>query len=123
MQARAVISSEIQGKTEGFWGQLSSHLNGRIEDPDNQGDLSKGILFDGGMKIQDSNFYQEYSYQVKSMLSPEQYETLLKENVHLAGTKLFSEFSFNTKVGSDPVQRFARIFNNNGVGSPLEPFL
>jgi hypothetical protein len=54
------------------------------------------------------------------MLSPEQYETLLKENVHLAGTKLFSEFSFKTKVGKDPVQRFQRKFNDNGVGSPLE---
>ena len=120
VQARAIVSSEIQGKTEGFWGQLSSHLNGRIEDSENPGDLSKGMLFDGGMRIQDSNFFQEYSYQIKSMLSAEQYETLLKENVHLAGTKLFSEFSFKVKVGKDPVQRFVRLFNDNGIGSPLE---
>ena len=75
---------------------------------------------DSGQRIQDSNFYQEYSYQIKSSLPLENYEKLLKENVHLAGSKLFGDFLFKAKVGGTIKPRFLRRFNDKGTGSPFD---
>lgn len=75
---------------------------------------------DSGMRIQDSDFYQEYSYQIKSSLPLQNYEKLLKENVHLAGSKLFGDFIFKAKVGGTIKPRFLRLFNDDGKGSPFD---
>ena len=76
--------------------------------------------FDSGQRIQDSNFYQEYSYQIKSSLPIQNYEKLLKENMHLAGSKLFGDFIFKAKVGGTIKPRFLRRFNDQGGGSPFD---
>jgi pimeloyl-ACP methyl ester carboxylesterase len=75
---------------------------------------------DSGMRIQDSNFYQEYSYQIKSTLPLQEYEKLLRENVHLAGSKLFGDFIFKAYSGGSIKQRFLRKFNDQGQGSPFD---
>ena len=75
---------------------------------------------DSGMRIQDSDFYQEYSYQIKSTLPIQEYEQLLRENVHLAGSKLFGDFIFKAYVGGSIKQRFSRNFNDDGSGSPFD---
>ena len=75
---------------------------------------------DSGQRIQDSDFYQEYSYQIKSSLPIENYEKLLKENMHLAGSKLFGDFIFKAKVGGTIKPRFLRRFNDQGTGSPFD---
>lgn len=75
---------------------------------------------DSGMRIQDSNFYQEYSYQIKSTLPIQEYEKLLRENVHLAGSKLFGDFIFKAYAGGSIKQRFLRKFNDQGQGSPFD---
>jgi predicted esterase len=75
---------------------------------------------DSGQRIQDSDFYQEYSYQIKSSLPIQNYEKLLKENVHLAGSKLFGDFIFKAKVGGTIKPRFLRRFNDQGGGSPFD---
>ena len=75
---------------------------------------------DSGMRIQDSDFYQEYSYQIKSTLPIQEYEKLLKENVHLAGSKLFGDFIFKAYAGGTINQRFLRKFNDQGSGSPFD---
>ena len=72
------------------------------------------------MRIQDSDFYQEYSYQIKSTLNKVEYEKLLKENVHLAGTKMFGDFIYKVKFGPSMKARFIRFFNDDGRGSPLD---
>ena len=41
--------------------------------------------------IQDNNYYQEFSYVVKTGISLIRYEEALKELLHVAGTKLFGE--------------------------------
>jgi len=121
VQAEGFAVASIQGKTAGFWGSLSSHINGFIADPTDPTDSNKQIYYDSNMRIQDSDFFQEYSYQIKSMLGTAQYEELLKQNVHLAGTKLFGEFSFKAKANGNTKQRFARVFNDDGISqSPLE---
>ena len=73
-----------------------------------------------GMRIQDSNFYQEYSYQIKSTLDKSRYEKLLKENVHLAGTKMFGDFIYKYENTSTIKPRFIRFFNDDGFGTALD---
>ena len=42
--------------------------------------------------IHDNDFYQEFSYEVRSGLPLDKYERTLKEVVHVAGSKLFGRF-------------------------------
>jgi hypothetical protein len=76
--------------------------------------------FESGQRIQDSDFFQEYSYQIKSTISKDQYEKLLRENVHLAGTKMFGDFLYKAKLNGTTKARFIRFFNDEGKGSPLD---
>tara|TARA_Y100000389_G_scaffold116806_1_gene113989 strand:+ start:7303 stop:9942 length:2640 start_codon:yes stop_codon:yes gene_type:complete len=76
--------------------------------------LPEQTYYTSSMKIQDSDFYQEYSYQIKSTLAKQEYEKLLKENVHLAGTKMFGDFIFKARAGSASKMRFRRNFNTPG---------
>ena len=76
--------------------------------------------YDSGVRVQDSNFFQEYSYQIKSSLPLQIYEELLKQNVHLAGSKLFGDFIFKAEVVSTLKPRFMRMFNDDGGGSPFD---
>ena len=112
--AQGIIESNTQGKTAGFWSSLSSHINGYKES------ANTVSYYDSGMRIQDSDYYQEYSYEIKSTIGIERYETLVRDNVHLAGTKMFSKFSYKNKAGGGNKQRFIRLFNDQGEGSPLE---
>jgi len=118
--ARGTITADSQGVTEGYWADFESHLNGYEVDSANT-----YVYFDSSMKIQDSDYFQEYSYEIKSMLGLPQYEDFLKETMHTAGTKLFGQFSYNRKfTAGDGVfgvkQRFIRIFNDDGSTSPLD---
>lgn len=114
--AQGTIEADTQGITEGFWADYSGHINGYIQNSAN----NQLTYFESGQKIQDSDFYQEYSYQIKSTLGREQYEKLLKENVHLAGTKMFGDFIYKTKINDTTKPRFLRLFNDQGTGSPLD---
>ena len=76
--------------------------------------------FNAGVRIQDSDFYQDYSYLIKSTLPLSMYESTLKENVHLAGTKLFGDFVYKVEVPNNARTRFFRRFNDDGRGSPLD---
>ena len=49
---------------------------------------TKGFL-NSNKFIQDSRFYQEYSYQVQAGISLDKYSQILRELVHVAGTELF----------------------------------
>lgn len=55
--------------------------------------------------LQDSDFYQDYSYQIISRIPFERYELMLKKVLHVAGTKMFpaieieSEQDASIKVG------------------------
>ena len=61
------------GKSAGRWDSNTSKLN------------SSKVL-------QDSYYYQDYSYEISSPLSKSTYEELLKESVHPAGVKMFHKF-------------------------------
>lgn len=79
--ATAEISSRGMGYTRGRWTTNTSALN------------------DSTKVIRDNYYYQEYSYDISSIVNPNKYESLVREEVAPAGTKLFSSpliNSFNT---------------------------
>lgn len=61
-----------QGTGDGYWDNTASFLS-------------------SDKKIQDSDFYQDFSYQIESSLSLERYADVVKDTVHLAGTKTFGK--------------------------------
>ncbi len=79
--AKGRISVRGQGYTEGSWSTRESHLN-----------------FEDGKVIQDSFFYQDYSYEVLSKVNFGDYEQPLKDTIHVAGIKLFGKFSYEDQI-------------------------
>ena len=61
-----------QGKGEGFWKTFTSHV-------------------DHSSKIHDNDYYQEFSYEIVSGQSIDQYKTVLQEIMHVAGNKMFGK--------------------------------
>ena len=49
----------------------------------------KGQLSDSKF-IFDGDYYQDYSYEIRSSISPDKYKEMLKKVLHVAGTKAFS---------------------------------
>ena len=49
--------------------------------------------------IQDNDYYQEYSYEVRSELPLDKYKQPLKDIVHLAGTRLFGRLQTSATAG------------------------
>lgn len=66
------------GFTEGKWQTTTSFLNEKTK------------------VIRDNDYYQEYSYDISSIVNPDKYEELVKEEVSVAGTKLFSSPLINS---------------------------
>jgi hypothetical protein len=104
VQARGLASVFNQGTTSGFWATQNSHLNG-YQDLDDDG--TPDNYFDSSMKIQDSDYYQEYSYQIESIVGRETYESTLRKNMHLAGTKMFSKFAYEKALQNKVTSRFS----------------
>ena len=70
-----------QGISEGYWRSTNSHLNSE-------------------KKIQDNNYYQEFSYDIMSGLSLNKYKNILKKVFHIAGTKMFGSVAKISSVSS-----------------------
>ena len=117
IMVEGIIEVKEQGTTSGYWSDFSSHINGYQTDQENV-----TTYYDSNMKIQDNDFYQEYSYQIKSQLGLAEYESFVKENMHLAGTKLFGEFYYRYKNNSQIQPRFVRFFNDDGRSSALDQY-
>jgi hypothetical protein len=114
IHARAVVRSLTQGITEGYWASFNSHLSGWTEKEDGSGDLE---YTNYEMKVQDSDYYQEYSYEIKSILGIERYEDALREHVHLAGSKMFGSFLYeNTTESSVGARMIVGVKEDNEVG-------
>ena len=60
----------------------------------------KGKLSNSNQKLQDSYYYQDYSYAIKSKTSIETWRDLIKETTHPAGFLLFSEMVIDTKAST-----------------------
>lgn len=76
-----VAKARSQGITEGRWRSFESHSNQE-------------------KKIQDSFFYQDYSYQIITEVEPSVYEDEYKKLVHPSGIKLFGKFGQNSIINN-----------------------
>ena len=47
-------------------------------------------------KLPDNDYYQEYSYDISTIVDPEKYTQLIKDTVGVAGTKVFSSPLINS---------------------------
>ena len=117
IQARGTAQAVTEGITEGFWGQLNSHINGYTSTVAENG---ADVYYEGQMRIQDSDFYQEYSYDIKSSVSQERYRGALHKNVHLAGTKQFGSFLYQKKQNSGIAQRFYHNVKNDYTSGGID---
>lgn len=114
--ASATLSAKSQGITSGFWGDKNSHINGYTKTL-----AADGVdeYYDGKIRIQDSDYYQEYSYEIRSTIDSSRYKDELIKNVHLAGTKVFSKFVYNKKVGTGIKAKFSTVTKEDYiVGGP-----
>jgi hypothetical protein len=118
IQARAILRANSQGITSGFWGSLNSHINGYTKTLSGNG---VDEYFDGKTKIQDSDYYQEYSYEIRSTIDRLRYEDSLKKNMHLSGTKMFDEFVYKNKVNLGVTHKFYTVTKNDYIvgGDPV----
>ena len=76
----AIVKS--QGITEGRWTSFESHIN------------QEKVL-------QDSDFYQDYSYQLTVDVEPNKYEDIYRSIMHPAGIKLFTAFGLASFINID----------------------
>lgn len=63
---------------------------------------TKGFL-NSNKYIHDNNFYQDYSYQIRSGIDYALYDKIIEDTVHVAGTKRFGAF-YKTSIGSIDLQ-------------------
>lgn len=93
--AVGIAKARGQGRIEGRWSSKESHLN-----------------FQDGKVLQDSDFYQEYSYRISSTTDINTYKTTLTDIAHLAGTKMFGEFVLKDEVDVSSNARISIIRNS-----------
>lgn len=86
--AYGVAYIETNGLAEGYW----------------EGD--RGTL-DSSKRIQDNEYYQEYSYEIQSGVDRATYESSIKALTHVAGTKMFSKYVNSTTAASVPTKTVA----------------
>lgn len=70
---RVKISLETQGQSEGYY-------------------RSRGGFLSQDKYLHDGIYYQEYSYEVRSSVTLNKYTDMLKQVIHVAGTKFFGAY-------------------------------
>jgi hypothetical protein len=56
----------------------------------------KGGFLSDQMKLHDGNYYQEYSYEVRSSIVLDKYSDMLKKILHVSGTKFFGALVYQS---------------------------
>ena len=92
--AVGVADARGQGRIEGRWSSRESHLN-----------------YQDGKVLQDSDYFQEYSYRISSKTDINTYKNTLTEISHLAGTKMFGQFVLKDEVKVNSSSRISIIRN------------
>lgn len=96
--ASAKLNARGQGKKEGLWATKDSHLN-----------------YADGKVMQDSYYYQNYSYEISSELDINNYEKYFKQMAHVAGTKVFGKFSFKDYADISSSANYSLVLNETPV--------
>lgn len=58
----------------------------------------KGGFLSDQKKLFDGEYYQEYSYEVRSSVTLDKYEDMLRNVLHVAGTKYFANFVYTSNL-------------------------
>lgn len=93
-----VVSSDIVVSfPDGDGNALFSAILGKIATYEKYFSGESGML-SSSMRIQDNYYYQKYSYVLSLNKSKEIWESELKRNIHITGTKVFSSVLIGTSV-------------------------
>ena len=107
------ITSVLGGRTATLYAQLSTQFNPDVRSyVDNFGYYTsdRGKLSNANQRLQDSYFYQDYSYVIKSKTSITEWRDLIKKTTHPAGFQLFGEMVVETQ-GEAPMPTTQPSFN------------
>ena len=69
--------------------------------------------------IQDSEYYQLFSYEIESAIQQVQYETFVKDIVHPTGFAMFASLRLNDSVVSGSKVEDVNITLEDGAGPPV----
>lgn len=61
----------------------------------------EGGVLSGNKYIFDGLYYQDFSYEIRSSVTLEKYEKMLKQLLHVAGTKYFGALVFDTEANTN----------------------
>lgn len=77
--------------------------------------------YQSNQRVQDSDYYQDYSYVIKSRRNLETYEEPLKDVVHLAGVKIQDKFAWHAQTEGSTNGRMLIIRKDDYVpgGAPI----
>jgi hypothetical protein len=78
----AVVDSDTQGTGTGYWKR-------------------KGGLLSSTKRLFDGDYWQEFSYEVRSSKTLDQYSDMLKQVVHVAGTKMFGALVTDSRMDAE----------------------
>lgn len=88
-QVKVDLNGDNNNDIELFFG-IESNSTGKLLN-------NNGFLSDV-KKLQDSEYYQKFSYVIKSDISPKEYRSLIKRLVHPAGLRFFGEYYMTSNV-------------------------
>lgn len=96
-----VFHNSTQGNTDQT---TTGYINlGAVGSREGYWSTTKGFL-DSNKYVQDSNYYQEYSYEIKFTKSINKYIDILKELVHPSGNKVFGRTFVYSKNDTESVR-------------------
>lgn len=88
--AEGKVISEKQGQSYGYY----ENTDGFLDD--------KNVLYDG-------YYYQDYSYVIRTSITFDKYADMLKNIIHVAGTKAFFEIVYESFIQNDDTNIFSEI--------------
>ena len=109
----STIRSELGNRSATLYAQLSTKFDPDLRSyVDNFGYYTsdRGKLSNANQRLQDSFFYQDYSYVIKSKTSITEWRDLIKKTTHPAGFQLFGEMVIESE-GVAPMPTTQPAFN------------
>ena len=97
------IQTQLGSRTATLYAQLCSEFSPEIRSyVDNYGFYTsdRGKLSNNNQRLQDSYYYQDYSYVLRSKTSIEVWRNLIKETTHPAGFQLFGEMVVDSQAST-----------------------
>ena len=101
-ESNSEIRTDIGNRTATLYTYFSTEFDPDIRSYiDNFGSFTsdRGKLSNANQKLQDSYFYQDYSYVIRSKTSIQEWRDLIKRTTHPAGFQMFGEMVIDSQAG------------------------